>query len=216
MADFEIFDHNKTIIETISLDDSVFQTAVNDVFLHQVLVGYEANKRQGTHQTKDRSMINGSSKKAYRQKGTGRARMGEVGVAHHRGGATQFGPHPRSYRHRITRSMRQESFRQCLSHKVHNEQLFILSDLKFSEPKTKLAAGLLDAFNVEGRVLFVDKELSGNAALSIRNLHDVEFEQTGSCSPLDIFKADFVFLTKSAAEELQNRYAKPEVKSNAA
>lgn len=217
MAELEIYDHSKKKIETINLDDSVFQADINEVLLHQIMVAYEANKRQGTHKTKCRSEIKGTTKKAYRQKGTGRARMGAAGkVAHHRGGAAQFGPTPRSYRKGITKKMRQEAFRQCLSLKYKKNQLHILSDLDFKEIKTRQAASILDSFESNGRVLFVDQKFSDQAALSIRNLHKVNMEETGSCSPIDIFKVDHVFLTKAAVEELQTRYAKAGGQSNAA
>lgn len=217
MAELEIYDHSKKKIETINLEDSVFQAEINEVLLHQIMVAYEANKRQGTHKTKCRSDIKGTTKKAYRQKGTGRARMGAAGkVAHHRGGAAQFGPTPRSYRKVITKKMRQEAFRQCLSIKFKNNQLHILSDLEFKEIKTRQAASILDSFKSNGRVLFVDQKFSDQAALSIRNLKKVNMEETGSCSPIDIFKVDHVFLTKAAVEELQTRYAKAGGQSNAA
>lgn len=217
MAELDIYDHNKKKVETINLDDSVFQAEVNEVFLHQIIVAYDANKRQGTHKTLCRHEVNGTTKKAYRQKGTGRARMGDAKkVAHHRGGAAQFGPSPRSYRKKITKKMRQEAFRQCLSLKLKNNQLHILNHLEFNEIKTRQAVNILKAFETDGGVLFVDQKFSGEAALSLRNLTKVNMEETGSCSPVDIFKVNHLFLTKAAVEELQSRYANAGGQSDAA
>lgn len=208
MVSFDVYDQEKNVSEQIELDDSVFGSSVNDFFLHQVLVGYQANKRQGTAQTKNRNSIRGTKSKPFRQKGTGRARQGTMRAPHHRGGARQFGPTPRSYRQVIPKKMKQEAFRQCLSLKVGRGQCFVLKDLDFPEIKTKQAAKLLDTFEVEGRTLFIDVEPTDNSLLSIRNLNAANIISINACSPLDIFESEHLFLTKQAAELFQQRYSK--------
>ncbi|MBI1386855.1 MAG: 50S ribosomal protein L4 [bacterium] len=208
MVAFEVYDHSKSVKEKVELADSVFGAEINEVFLHQVLTAYAANRRQGTHKAKNRNEVHGTNNKPFRQKGTGRARQGTMHAPHHRHGARQFGPVPRSYRQAIPKKMKQEAFRQCLSLQTGRGRLSLLSDLQFAEIKTKQAAGIVSKFDAEGRVLFLDVNPNDNAVLSIRNLDKTSVLPVSSCSPLDIFKSDWVFLTKAAAELFQQRYAK--------
>lgn len=209
MVAFDLYDHNRNKTEQIDLDDSVFGTDVNDYFLHQVLLSYQANKRQGTASTKTRNMVRGGGKKPYRQKGTGRASQGTIRAPQWRGGATQFGPHPRSYRQSINKKMKQEAFRQCLSLHVSRGNCFILTNLEFSEIKTRQAADILKKFDVDGRrCLFIDVDPKDNTILSIRNLKNASIQSVNTCSPLDIFESDQLFLTRAAAELYQERYSK--------
>ncbi|MEW6237376.1 MAG: 50S ribosomal protein L4 [Candidatus Omnitrophota bacterium] len=208
MATFEIYNLDKTVSERIDLDETVFDAPINDYFLHQVLVSYQANKRQGTHKTKTRHEVSGGGKKPFRQKGTGRARQGTTRAAQHRGGERQFGPVPRSYRQAIPKKMKQEAFRQCLSLKARSGKCFLLSDFNFPEIKTKIAANLLKTFEAKGRTLFVDAKPDNKTLLAIRNLPSAAVQCVNSCSPLDIFESDNIFLTKAAAELYQQRYGK--------
>jgi len=208
MIAIDIFDHQKNVTEQMELDETVFAAPVNEVFLHQVLVGYQANKRQGTAATKTRDLVSGGGKKPFRQKGTGRARQGTTRAPHYRGGATQRGPQPRSYRQGITKKMKQEAFRQCLSMKKEEGTLFVLKNLEFPETKTKLGAGLLNAFGADGRTLFVDVEPKQDTLLTLRNLDKTSIVPVNSCSPLDLFESDTLFLTKAAVELFQQRYTK--------
>lgn len=214
MVEFSVYDHQKNVSGSIDLADSVFSASVNDVFLHQVLVSYQANKRQGTHKTLCRNEVSGTKAKPFRQKGTGRARQGTWRAPHHHGGATQFGPTPRSYRKVIPKKMKQEAFRQCLTLKANRGECFILNHLDFAEIKTKLAHQLLEAFNANGKALFVDIDPKVNTLLSVRNLPNASLLTVNSCSPLDIFESDVLFLTQAAAETLQQRYAKTEGAGN--
>jgi large subunit ribosomal protein L4 len=181
---------------------------VNEVFLHQVLKSYLANKRQGTHQTKTRNTVSGGNKKPFRQKGTGRARQGTTRAPHHRGGATQFGPQPRSYRQDIPKKMKQEAFRQTLSMKASKGKFVLLSDLSFEDIKTKQANELVTRFEIDGRCLVIDVEPPKNTLLSFRNLANAKLVTVNDCSPLDIFESEHVVLSKAAAQLYNERYAK--------
>lgn len=208
MASFDVYDHSRKKTGTIELDDSVFSATVNDFFLHQVLVSYQANKRQGTHKAKNRSEVHGTNSKPFRQKGTGRARQGIMHAAHHRHGARQFGPQPRSYRQKVTKKMRQEAFRQILSLHASKGGLFVLSSLAFDEVKTRQASSVLKAFDATGRILFLDVNPQDNALLSIRNIPRTTLSPVSEVSPLDIYECDHVFMTKAAAELFVQRYGK--------
>lgn len=209
MASFDVFDHSKNVTGQVELDDSVFGASINDFFLHQVLVSYTANKRQGTHKAKNRNEVHGTNRKPFRQKGTGRARQGTMHAPHHRSGARQFGPTPRSYRQSVTKKMKQEAFRQTLSLKADRGGFYVLSDLQFPEIKTKQASQLLNAFGVEkGKVLFLDVNPDNTTVLSVRNLQKTSILPASMVSPLDIFESDHLFVTKAAAELFVQRYAK--------
>ena len=206
MVAFDVYDKEKNVKEKIELEDSVFSAPVCEQFLHQVLVGYQANQRQGTVGTKNRNMVHGTNRKPFRQKGTGRARQGTMHAAHHRHGARQFGPQPRSYRQAITKTMKRRAFCQTLSLKVERENFFILSELEFTDIKTKNAALLLKAFDVKGKTLLVDVNPASPAYLSIRNIQKTDLKPANECSPLDIFECDNLFLTKAAAKYFQQQY----------
>ncbi len=208
MISADIYDHQKQVTGSIELDESVFGVDVNDAFLHQILLSYAANKRQGTASAKTRSEVAGTRSKPFRQKGTGRARQGFARACHYRGGNAQFGPQPRSFRQAIPKKMKREAFRQCLSMKAGQNQCFILNDLDFSEVKTKRAVALIEAFGVEGQALFVDVKPGDNVLLSVRNLTGASVLAIDICSPWDIFTSDHLFLSKAAAELFQARYAK--------
>lgn len=210
MVAFDVYDHSKKVAESVELSDAVFAAEVNSSFLHQVLTSYEANQRQGTHKAKNRNEVHGTKSKPFRQKGTGRARQGIMVAPHHRHGARQFGPTPRSYRKDIPKKMKQEAFRQTLSLQNSRGGLVLLSDLQFEQVKTKKASELLRAFEASGRVLLIDVNPSDNALLSVRNIPKSSFLPVSSCSPLDIFRSDLVLMTKAAAELYQQRYGKEE------
>ncbi len=208
MVAFDIYDFEKQVTGNIELNDSVFSSSINEIFLHQVMVSYQANKRQGTASAKSRSEVAGTRTKPFRQKGTGRARQGFIRAPQYRGGACQFGPIPRSYRKDIPKKMKQEAFRQTLSMKAEKGQFFILNNLEFDEIKTKKAADILKSFAMNGRTLFLDVKPMDNVLLSIRNIDKTSVLSINSCSPLDIFESDTVFLTQDAAQELGKRYLK--------
>lgn len=208
MVAFDIYDFQKQVTGSVELDDSVFAASINETFLHQILVSYQANKRQGTAKALSRSEVSGTRTKPFRQKGTGRARQGIWHAPHHRGGAAQFGPAPRSYRKAVPKKMKQEAFRQCLSMKNGQGQCFILGALDFPEVKTKTAAGMISNFAVDKQVLILDVDPQPNAFLSVRNIKKASVLSVNSCSPLDIFESDSLILTQAAAELLQKRYSK--------
>ncbi|MBZ0256229.1 50S ribosomal protein L4 [bacterium] len=208
MVAIDVYDHSKAVKEKVELSDSVFSAEINEFFLHQILTSYEANQRQGNHKAKNRNEAHGTKSKPFRQKGTGRARQGILVAPHHRHGARQFGPVPRSYRKSIPRKMKQEAFRQCISLQNSRGKLSVLTDLQFAEIKTKHASALLNAFEAEGRVLLIDVNPQDNALLSVRNIGKTDLLPVSSCSPLDIFRSDYVFLTKAAAELYQQRYSR--------
>lgn len=211
MAKVEIFNIDRSPVGTLELDDFIFQADAKPVLLHQVLVAYRANQRQGNAQTRGRSDVRGGGKKPYRQKGTGRARQGSIRAPHYRGGGTQFGPQKRSYRQAIPKAMKAEAMRQGLSQKLREGRLIILDQLNLAEPKTRLAAGILKKFDINRSALFLDRALAGNTLIAFRNIPKVECLPANECSVLDICDVQHLFMTRDAVEELVRRLSKREV-----
>jgi large subunit ribosomal protein L4 len=141
-----VYDMDDRQVGEMDLNDEVFGAEVNQALLHQAVVMYEANKRQGTANTKTRGLVRGGGRKPWRQKGTGRARQGSIRSPQWRGGGTVFGPHPREWRQAMPRKARQAALRSALSAKTASGEIVVLDKLQMLEPKTKVMAEFLDTF----------------------------------------------------------------------
>ncbi len=188
----------------MELDDSVFGVEVKGDVLAR-MVNYQRAKRQrGTHKTKGISEIAGSTKKPFRQKGTGRARQGSTRSAQFRGGQTTFGPVVRSHATDLPKKVRRLAMRAALSVKQRDGNLIVLEEAKVGEPKTKALAGKLAKLGWES-ALIVDSELDNNFRLAARNIPHVDVLPSSGANVLDIMRRDKLVLTKHAAEQLQER-----------
>lgn len=193
------------VTRQIEISDLVFAVPFNEGVVHQVVVGQQANARQGTASTKTRGNVTGSTKKLFRQKGTGNARAGSRRSPLRRGGGITFGPHPRSYRQPTPRKMRQLALRCVLSAKTGDGELRVLEELKFEEPKTKKMVGLLVALGVESSALVVTSEPEDSVIKSARNLPGIKTMPANLLNVLDILSCKMVLMTESAvrrAEEI--------------
>lgn len=181
----------------IELNDAVFGVTPNPHLMHQAVVAYLANQRQGTHDTKTRAEVAGGGRKPWRQKGTGQARQGSRRAPHWRKGGVAFGPHPRKYRIELPKKARRAALRQALSSKLRDGELVVLEALAVERPQTKVVAGLLQAFaadkalivtaNGDGIVYKSARNIPGTAALGARDLNTYQ-----------VLKAAKVFLTQDA------------------
>jgi large subunit ribosomal protein L4 len=142
-----LYDMDGRQVGEIELSEKVFGAEVNEALLHQAVVMFHANQRQGTVATKTRSFVSGGGRKPWRQKGTGRARQGSTRAPQWRGGGTVFGPHPREYRQAMPKKMRQAALRSALSAKVAAGDMIVLSELTVPEPKTKIMANVISRFD---------------------------------------------------------------------
>ena len=147
---------------------------VNAAVVHQCVVAYLANQRRGTASTKSRSEVKGSGRKLYRQKGTGRARVGDAGSPIRVHGGVAFGPKPRSYRQRTPKQVRRLGVKSALADRFQNEQCVLIEDFTLERPRTKDIVSILNALNLEGKVLFVLDEHNSNIYLSLRNIPHVK------------------------------------------
>jgi large subunit ribosomal protein L4 len=189
---------------TVSLDESTFAIQPNVPVLHQVVTAQLANRRAGTQSTKTRSEVRGGGGKPYRQKGTGRARQGSLRAPQFSGGGIALGPKPRSYRQRTPKKMIRLALRSALSDRASEDKIVVVDSWGFDAPSTKQAAEAIGALDVEGHLLVVLDRDDTNAALSFRNLQDVQIIHTGELNAYDVLCNDYVVFTKATLEAVSN------------
>lgn len=197
-----VYNNTKKKIEDIDLKDSVFGVEPNLSLLNQVILAQNANARQGSASTKTRGDISGSTRKLFKQKGTGNARPGSIKSPLQYGGGTVFGPHPRDFGRKINKKMFKGALRSVLSDRVKSEVFFIVEDLKFADAKTKNVREMLKKFALK-KCLIVDAD-NNNLLLSARNIHGVKMVGPEQITPYDVLKYENVIISKAALERVQN------------
>ena len=182
------------------LSPDVFEAAVNVPLMHQVVVAGMASTRRGTHATKTRGDVSGGGRKPWRQKGTGRARQGSNRSPQWVGGGVAHGPHPRDHEMRVNKKMRRGALRSALSDALASAKLAVVQELAFDEPKTKRATEVLDALELDGKVLLVLPAPSETGAVerSFRNIRGVRVTYARNLAVYEILAADRVLLTEDA------------------
>jgi large subunit ribosomal protein L4 len=191
------------VARQIEISDLVFAVPFNEAVVHQVVVSLRANARQGTHDTKTRSEVSGSTRKLFRQKGTGEARTGNIKSPLRHGGGTIFGPQPRSYRQAIPRKMRRLALRCVLSAKAGDGELKVLEELKFDQPKTKKMVEVLSALGVDSSALIVTSAPEENLIKSARNLSAIKTMPVNVLGVLDILSHKMLLMTESAVRRAE-------------
>ena len=198
-------------VRKINISDKVFKVPFNEAVVHQVMVGLRANARQGTASSKTRGEVAGSTRKLYRQKGTGYARAGSKKSPTRKGGGVTFGPRPRDYRQEIPRKLRRLALRCVLSSKAGEGDLKIVEAFDFKEPKTKNMIETLAALGIESSALIVTQKSEGNVILSSRNIPEITTTPASVLNILDIMSHKTLLMTEKAvrtAEELWGNGAK--------
>jgi large subunit ribosomal protein L4 len=202
MATVDIRDVSGKVVGSRDLSPEWFERPVNVPLMHQVVVAGAAAQRAGTHATKTRGQVSGGGAKPWRQKGTGRARHGSIRSPQWTGGGVSHGPAPRDHSVRVNKKMKRASLRSALSDAVASGKLAVVEALSFDDPKTKEAAGLLRALELEGRVLLVIEGPHEAVEKSFRNLPFVKIDYPGNLSTFDILAADRVLFTTDALDAL--------------
>jgi len=191
------------IVRHIEINDQVFAVIFNQAVVHQALVRQRANARQGTASTKTRSQVSGSSRKLFRQKGTGLARAGSRRSPLRRGGGIAFGPHPRSYRQAMPKKMRQLALRCVLSAKTRDGELKVLEQLKLEEPRTKQMVRILAALGVDSSALIVTGEPEDNVVKSSRNLTGIKTIPASVLNVGDLLSYKMLLMTEAAVRKAE-------------
>jgi large subunit ribosomal protein L4 len=190
-------------VGSFDLRDEVFGGRVKTDLIHESVVHANAADRRGTHGTKTRAMVSGTGKKPWRQKGTGRAQVGEARNPLWRKGGTVFGPQPRSYDYHLPRKVEKGALRAALTQKLRDGAVTVVDALAVGEIKTKAAAEMLRRLGVDGKTLLVDVKPEDKLALSVRNIDGVRLLPSNRISARDVMNTRKVVLTRAALEKLQ-------------
>jgi len=190
-------------VGSVDLSDDVFGGRVKTDLIHESVVRANAAERRGTHGTKTRAMVSGSGKKPWRQKGTGRARVGEIRNPLWRKGGTVFGPQPRSYEYQLPKKVEKGALRAALTQKLRDGEVTVVDALSVGEIKTKAAAEMLRRLGIEGKALLVDVKPEDKLSLSVRNLEGVRILPSNRISARDVINTRRVVMTRAALEKLQ-------------
>ena len=191
-------------VEELELRDDIFGIEPNTVVMHQALVRQQANARLGTHSTKTRSEVRGTGSKWYRQKGTGRARHGDRKANLFVGGGQSHKPKPRDYAKKMPRKMRRLALRSALSAKAAAEQVVVLDQLAFDEPKTVEMLQLLDNLDIGGSAVVLLPERNENVEKSARNLEDVKTLRANYLNIRDLLGHNYVIMTKDTVSMIES------------
>jgi large subunit ribosomal protein L4 len=190
-------------IGSIDLRDEVFGGRVKTDLIHESVVHANAADRRGTHATKNRALVSGSGKKPWRQKGTGRARVGEIRNPLWRKGGTVFGPQPRSYDFHLPRKVEKGALRAAISQKLQDGAVTVVDALAVGEIKTKAAAEMLRKLGIDGKALLVDVKPEDKLSLSVRNIEGIRLLPSNRVSARDVVDTRRVVMTRAALEKLQ-------------
>ncbi len=190
-------------VEKIEISELVFNTPFNQAVVHQAMVRQRANARQGTASTKTRGEVSGSTRKLFRQKGTGRARAGSIKSPIRQGGGVTFGPKPRSYRQAMPKKMRRLALRCVLSEKARGKELVVVDELKFEGPRTKEMGDILKALGVDSSTLIVTSESEENITKSARNLPVVKTMPADLLNVVDLLSKKKLLMTVPAVRKAE-------------
>jgi large subunit ribosomal protein L4 len=189
----------------VNLSEDIFGIEPNDHAIYLDVKQFLANQRQGTHKSKERGEITGSTKKIKKQKGTGTARAGSIKSPIFRGGGRVFGPKPRNYSFKLNKKLKQLARKSALAYKVQDNSLVVLEDLNFEAPKTKEFINVLKNISVaDKKTLVVLGDQNKNVTLSGRNLQNAKVTTADSLSTYDVLNADSLVLSESSVEKIEN------------
>lgn len=207
MAVIEVLNMNGEKVDSLELDDKIFNIEANKSAMHMVVVQYLANQRQGTKSTKTRAEVRGGGRKPWRQKGTGRARQGSIRSPQWRGGGVVFAPKPRDYSFKINKKVKRLALKSALSVKLQENKIVVLDKLELARIKTKDFKQVMLNINLDSKALVVINNNDKNVILSARNLPDVKTTDANIINVYDILKYDKLIFTRDAVNKIQEVYA---------
>jgi len=206
MVSIPVFDRTGQEVGTYEMDTAELAPRISKQVLHDAVIMYQASARQGTFRTKCRSEVAGTTKKMYRQKGTGNARAGARRSPVRRGGARAFAKRPRDFGYRLPKKAVRLATRMALAARIADSEVKLIDDLAFAEPKTKEMAGILKALKMDGRRLLVAvPSYDVNIYKSIRNLADVSVLPVGDLNALEVLQPRAVLMTRAALDAFRDK-----------
>ncbi len=192
----------------VTLKDEIFAIEPNDHAIYLDVKQFLANQRQGTHSSKERSMLSGSTRKLKRQKGTGTARMGDIKSPILRGGARVFGPQPRIYRFKLNKKLKRLANMSALTYKAQENSIKVVEDFDFDSPKTRNYAEMLKNLQVEGKkTILVVSESKDNINLAARNIPGASVIQASNLNTYEILNANNILFIESSLGKIEERFA---------
>ena len=207
MPTIDIYNAGGDVVGSMDLNENVFGADVRTDVMHEVVVNYLANQRQGTQSTKTRTEVRGGGIKPWRQKGTGRARQGSIRAPQWVGGGVALGPKPRDYRYAVNKKVRRLALKSALSAKVQDSELIVLDDFEAPEIKTKQVAELLKNLKVTEKALIVLPENDKNIVASARNIKGVDTTYVGAINTYEVLSHTKCIILKDAVTKLEEVYA---------
>ncbi len=207
MAKVKVYNMQAEEVKQINLPDDLFAVEANEPLIHEVIVAYNANQRQGTKSTLTRSEVRGHAKKPWRQKGTGRARQGSTKGPQWKGGGVVFAPKPRDFSKKVNKQKKRYALLSALSEKIRQNQVVVLDKFEFASPKTKDAKAFVDAFKFNGSILVVNDKNDKNVKLSTANIQNLSIEEVASLNTYEVLANKNVVLTEAAIKQIEEAYA---------
>jgi large subunit ribosomal protein L4 len=207
MATIKVLDMSGAETGTVELADAIFGIEPNEYAVHAVVKNHLANRRQGTQSAKDRGEVRGGGRKPFRQKGTGRSRQGSSTDPSQIGGGVVFAPKPRSYRYTLPKKMRRLAMLSALSSKVKENEMIVLDELKFDEPKTKEMIKVLKNVNAEKKALIVMAGKDENVVKSAANIPGVRTVLVSTMNVYEIINHTNFIVTKEAINKIEEVYS---------
>jgi large subunit ribosomal protein L4 len=203
MPKVDIRNLKNEVVGKLELSDEVFGGPINEGLMHDAVKQYLASQRSGTHKTKTRAEVAGSGRKPWKQKGTGRARVGEVRTPLWRKGGTMFGPVPRDYSYTLPRKMFRSALRSALTMKLKDNQLNVVDAFSLEGHKTKAFSQALAGLGLSRKILVVDHQDNPNLRLAARNLSDVNLIASLQVTPYQVLNATHVVFSKAAIQAIE-------------
>ena len=200
-----VVDGDNRKVSEHALRPEVFAVPVNEHLLYEAVKQYRAGARRGTHMTKNRALVSGSGRKPWRQKGTGRARVGEIRTPLWRHGGTVFGPTPRDYSYSMPKKARAAALRSALTRRYHDGGLRVVERFGIEQPKTKVLKGLLDRLGVEGKTLLVENQPDRALLLSGRNIPGLKVVDSTQLNVYDVLDCPNLLLSQEALDKLEEQ-----------
>jgi large subunit ribosomal protein L4 len=200
-----VYDLSGKVVDNINLDKELFDGRVNKALLYEARKMYEANRRRGTASTKTRSDVSGGGAKPWRQKGTGRARVGSSRNPLWRHGGTIFGPHPRDFKYSMPKKAARKALLSGLNARLMEQMIKAVIKIEMEKPRAKESRKMLDNLKVNGKALVVVDKVTDNVKLSFRNLDKVALKEGRNINARDVLANDFLVIEKDAFEKLVER-----------
>ena len=206
MAKVSVYNMEGKEVDSIELDDAIFNVEINEHLVHMAVLNQLANNRQGTQKAKTRSEVRGGGRKPWRQKGTGHARQGSIRAPQWTGGGVVFAPVPRDYSMKMNKKEKRAALKSALTSRVQENKIVVVDELKMDEIKTKKFAKVMSNLKVD-KALVVLADNDKNVVASAKNIPSVKTASTDTINVYDILKYNTLVLTKDAVKNIQEVYA---------